>query len=36
MDSEKALVAFEEHSIRRLFDEKEETWFFLSLTWCLH
>ena len=28
MDSEKALVAFEEHSIRRFFDEKEETWYF--------
>jgi hypothetical protein len=28
MDREKALVAFEKHPIRRLFDEAEETWYF--------
>ena len=28
MDQEKALVAFEKHAIRRLFDETEETWYF--------
>jgi DNA-damage-inducible protein D len=28
MDKEQALVAFEKHSIRRFFDENEETWYF--------
>jgi hypothetical protein len=28
MDEEKVLVAFEEHAIRRFFDEAEETWYF--------
>ena len=28
MDEEKVLVAFEEHAIRRFFDEDEETWYF--------
>ena len=28
MDKEKALVAFETHSIRRYFDEAEEAWYF--------
>ncbi len=28
MDTDKTLVAFEKHPIRRFFDEKEETWYF--------
>lgn len=28
MDKEKALVAFENHAIRRYFDESEEAWYF--------
>ena len=28
MNNEQALVAFEKHSIRRLFDEANETWYF--------
>ena len=28
MNTEKPLVAFEEHKIRRVYDEKSETWFF--------
>lgn len=28
MEEERSLVAFEEHSIRRIYDEKSETWFF--------
>jgi prophage antirepressor-like protein len=28
MDTDKTLVAFEKHPIRRVFDEKEETWYF--------
>jgi len=28
MNKEQALVAFEQHSIRRLFDEANETWYF--------
>ncbi|NCC53189.1 MAG: hypothetical protein EOM20_18525 [Spartobacteria bacterium] len=28
MDDKNALVAFEAHSIRRFFDESEETWYF--------
>jgi DNA-damage-inducible protein D len=28
MKTEKSLVAFEDHKIRRVYDEKSETWFF--------
>ena len=28
MNKEQALVAFEQHSIRRFFDEANETWYF--------
>jgi DNA-damage-inducible protein D len=28
MDADKTLVAFEKHPIRRVFDEKEENWYF--------
>jgi DNA-damage-inducible protein D len=28
MDTDKTLVAFEKHPIRRVFAEKEETWYF--------
>jgi len=28
MKAEKSLVAFEDHKIRRVYDEKSETWFF--------
>jgi len=28
MKTEKSLVAFEDHKIRRVYDEKAETWFF--------
>jgi hypothetical protein len=28
MNSERSLVAFEKHKIRRIYDEKSETWFF--------
>lgn len=28
MKTERSLVAFEDHKIRRVYDEKSETWFF--------
>jgi len=28
MNKERSLVAFEKHKIRRIYDEKSETWFF--------
>ena len=28
MNSERSLVAFEKHKIRRIYDEESETWFF--------
>jgi hypothetical protein len=33
MENGKALVSFENYKIRRLYDEKTDTWYFFLLMW---